>query len=95
MKEHFRIRSIPPRTTLNALRKQEGRLPSKEPRQRSLEQNPGGFNVKDHIFQKPTKEKPNRSLIIPEAERITWEVEIHEDYDAQGNLGGNFAIFRN
>lgn len=40
-----------------------------------------GFNIKDHVFQKPTK-----SLIIPRAERITWEVEVHEGYPSQERL---------
>ena len=87
MKERIRIRSIPPRTTLDALREQEGRLPPREPRQSNLEQNSGGFNIKDHVFQKPTKEIPNKPLIVPEAEKITWEVEVHEDYDTQESLG--------
>lgn len=95
MKERFRIRSIPPQTMLDALRIQEGRnglvgigrLSPKEPRQRSLEQISEGFNVKNHVFRKPTKEKPNEPLIVPEAERITWKVEIHEDYDTQESLG--------
>ena len=75
MSEHFRIRSIPPRTTLDALRKQKGRLLSKEPGQRSFEQNSGGFR------------EPITSLIILKAERITWEVEMYEGYATQGSLG--------
>lgn len=51
------------------------------------EPDPGGFNVQDHVFRKPTKEKPKKPLIVPEARRITWEVEVHEDYDTQGRLG--------
>ena len=97
-----RIRSIPPRTTLDALREQEGgrggirssgsfvnidRLPPKEPRQSTLEQNHGGFNVKDHVFQKPTREKSSRPLTAPENERITWQVEISENYNKTGDLG--------
>jgi len=103
--EHFRIRSIPPRTGLDALRErrsiESGRGSGGNPLssslriggfslgqslQRRLEQDPGGFNVKDHVFRKPTKEKPKKSLIIPGAERITWEVEVHEDCGAQGSL---------
>lgn len=64
-----------------------GRLPPKEPGQRSLEQNPGAFNVEDHVFRKPTKERPNKPLIVPETERITWQVEQMEDYNGQGDLG--------
>lgn len=88
MREHFRrIRSIPPRTALDAVRKQEDRLPPKEPGQGNFEQNPGGFNVRDHVFRKPTKEDLTGSLIIPEAERITWKAEIVEDCNSNGDLG--------
>lgn len=92
MKERFRIRSIPPRTTLDALREQKsssvsiGRLPPREPRQSRLEQGSGGFNVKDHVFQKPTQERPSRSLVSSEIERITWQVEIIEDCNSAGDL---------
>ena len=91
MTEHFRRRSIPPRTTLDILREQEGvsigRLPPREPRQSSLEQSSGGFNVKDHVFQKPTREKSSRPLIAPESEKITWQVEISENCNNAGDLG--------
>lgn len=105
MRERIRIRSIPPRTALNILRKQGGkeewtrrngfsdssvsigRLPAKKIEQKSLEQDFGEFKIEDHVFRKPAKEKSNKSLIIPEAERINWQVEVHDNYDAQGNLG--------
>lgn len=64
-----------------------GRLPAKKIEQKSLEQDFGEFKIEDHVFRKPAKEKSNKSLIIPEAERINWQVEVHDNYDAQGNLG--------
>jgi len=100
-----RIRSIPPRTTLDAFREQEGgrgrirlddfsgsfvsigRLLPREPGQSSSEQSPGGFNVKDHIFRKPTGERAGRPLIAPENERIMWQVEMIEDCNNAGDLG--------
>ena len=96
-----RITSIPPRTTLDAFREQEGkkewtglekdfsgssvsigRLLPREP-----EQSSGGFNVKDHVSQKPTREKSSRPLIAPENERIMWQVEIIENCNNTGDLG--------
>lgn len=80
-----RIRSIPPRTTLDALREQErrrGRIG-----QSSLGQSSEGFDVKDHVFRKPTQERPSRSLVSSEIEGITWQVEILEGYNNAGDLG--------
>jgi len=92
--ERFRIRTIPRRTSLDVARERgsvrisglsAGRYWQDRP-----EQNSGGFNIEDHVFRKSTKstkEKQNKPLIIPENERIAWEVEVHEDYDTQGRLG--------
>jgi len=80
-----RIRSIPPRTTLDALREQEGR------RGRigrgSLRQDNGGFNVEDHVFRKPAQERLSKTLVSPEIEKITWEVETIEDCNSTRDLG--------
>ena len=64
-----------------------GGLSSGRSWQDRLEQDAGGFNIEDHVFRKPTKEKPKNPLIVPEAGKITWEVEVHENYDSQGRLG--------
>ena len=105
MKERFRIRAIPPRTTLDAFREQEGgrgriglgdfsgssvgigRLLPRESGQSSSEQSSGGFNVKDHVFRKPVQEKPAKSLVSWEIEKITWQVEIIEDLNEAGEIG--------
>jgi len=47
----------------------------------------GGFNVQNHVFRRPTGEKPKKPLIVLEAGKITWEVEVHENYDTQNGLG--------
>jgi len=70
-----------------------GRLSPKEPRQSGLGQRTIGFNVEDHVFRKPAKEEPNKPLIVPEAERIIWKVEVHADCDAQGSLGVILQFF--
>lgn len=84
MKEHFRIRAIPPRTTLDAFREQERgkRLSPREPGQSSE-----GFDVKRHVFQKPITGESSRPLIAPENERITWQAEIIEGCNNAGDLG--------
>lgn len=71
-----------------------GRLPStKTSWQRRPETTPRSFNVKDHVFSRPTPEKPPRSLIPQEDGRIGWLVEaheglkVHEDSNGAGNLG--------
>lgn len=95
MRERVRIRAIPPRTTLDVLREQKrggisvsiGRLLPREPGQSSLGQNSEGFDVKDHVIRKPTQEKSSRPLITPEIEKITWQVEIIENYNSAGDLG--------
>ena len=90
MKEHFRIRSIPPQTTLDALREQASRrkrIKSKNDPSSSLGQKSESFNVQDHIFRKPVEKKPNIPLIIMEDERITWKIEVHTNYDIQKRLG--------
>lgn len=84
MKEPFRIRSIPPRTGLDVLRESGssvsiGRLPPKEHGQ--------GFDVKRHVFQKPTRERLSRPLTAPENREIMWQMEIHGDYNSAGDLG--------
>lgn len=58
----------------------DGSFPG-ESGQSSLEHTPEEFKVKDHVFR-----KPNKPLIVPEDERITWQVEVHEDYDTQGGM---------
>jgi len=45
------------------------------------------FDISRHIFRKPSGEKTYKPLIVPEPERITWEVEVHGDYETQGSLG--------
>ncbi len=88
MIEH-RIRSIPPRTTLDAIREQEsgtGRLTPREPGQGSSEQSSGGFDVKRHVFQKPPLTKPVEFRPSQGTKEITWEVETVEDYNNRGDL---------
>ena len=90
MREHFRIRSIPPRTTLDAVREQErgtGRIGFGAGSLGNSEPNPGEFDIKRHIFKKPTGEKSINPLVIPENQRIMWQVEIIEDYNNAGDLG--------
>jgi len=74
-REHF---CIPP-----TIRRQK----SREFGQNRPDQKPEKFNVKDHVFPKPNKEKPRESLIIPEVGKITLMQEVHEACDTQGNLG--------
>ncbi len=87
------VYSIPPLTTLDAVRKHEaaqrkrphdpfgGRLSFGEPRQGSQQELPGesaeGFNIKDHVFQKPADKRPKIDLTYPDG-RITWNVETIE-----------------
>lgn len=93
MKERH-IRSIPPLTTLDAVRKHEatqrkrpygpfdGRLSLGKPRQDSQqklqEESAGGFAIKDHVFQKPADKRPKIDLAYSD-ERIRWNVETVED----------------
>lgn len=84
MNQH-RIRSIPRRTILDVLREQEGGRGLIG--QSSLEQSPEGFSVQDHVIRKPTGERPSGSLVAPENERITWQVDTIEDYNSAGDLG--------
>lgn len=64
-----------------------GRLPPREPGQGSLGKSSEEFDVKRHVFQKPTNEKSSRPLIAPENERIMWKVEIIENCNNAGDLG--------
>lgn len=65
-----------------------GRLTPESSWQQSPKQEPGSFNVKDHIFQKPAPEKPTESLISPEDERISWQIEVHEGLKAREDSNG-------
>lgn len=100
MREH-RIRSIPPRTSLDVLRERRpigsgmiplGKLVSTDGLSSGRswhdrpEPNHGGFNVQDHVFRKPTGEKSNEPFTILEGGKIKWKKEVCEDYGVEKGL---------
>lgn len=45
------------------------------------------FDVNPYVPSKPDRKKSRPTLILPENEKITWQVEQVEDYNGQGDLG--------
>lgn len=45
------------------------------------------FDVRPYVSQEPTRKRPSRLSVAPEKERIMCQVEIHEGYNSEGDLG--------
>lgn len=77
---------IPPRTSLDVLRQRSGLSGLTRIQQSTPVEEDWRRGLDRHVFKQPA-EKQTRTITHEGNGKITWETEVHEDYNGRGDLG--------